>query len=235
MAREEIMKITYLGTLCACALTLVVSTSTNAALVSVLGGQAINDTDLNITWLANANLAATNTFGVSGINADGSMYWDIAQNWISAMNSANYLGYNDWRLPSTLQPDPSCDTQYNGDSFGYTCTGSEMGHLFYNELGGVADSSITSTHNANYDLFSNIQSSIYSHAYWSGVYTPFTNAAWWFHFGLGLMDSQWKLNDNYVIAVREGQVSVVPLPTAAWLFTSGLLGLMGVARRHRVT
>ncbi len=32
----------------------------------------------------------------------------------------------------------------------------------------------------------------------------------------------------------EGQVSAVPVPTAAWLFGSGLLGLVGVARRKKV-
>src|SRR5258708_32553556 len=37
-----------------------------------LGGAAVYDTDLNITWLTNANLAATNKFGTAGINADGS-------------------------------------------------------------------------------------------------------------------------------------------------------------------
>jgi hypothetical protein len=36
-------------------------------------------------------------------------------------------------------------------------------------------------------------------------------------------------------AVRDGDVaaSVVPLPAAAWLFGSGLLGLFGVSRRKQ--
>ncbi len=117
-------------------------TGAHAALTSALGGQVVNDTDLNITWLANANLAASNTFGVSGINAAGWMSWDTAQSWIGAMNAANYLGFNDWRLPTTLQPDASCSYQASGYVGNYNCTGSEMGHLFYNELGGTAGSSI---------------------------------------------------------------------------------------------
>jgi len=32
----------------------------------------------------------------------------------------------------------------------------------------------------------------------------------------------------------EGQVSSVPVPAAAWLFSSGLLGLLGVARRKKI-
>jgi hypothetical protein len=33
-----------------------------------------------------------------------------------------------------------------------------MGNLFYNLLGGTAASSITTSHNANYNLFQNVQS-----------------------------------------------------------------------------
>ncbi|MCE9551092.1 MAG: DUF1566 domain-containing protein, partial [Betaproteobacteria bacterium] len=76
------------------------ATTANATLVSALGGQVVNDTDLNITWLANANLADTQAFGVSGINANGTMNWYTAKLWIAAMNTANYLGYKDWRLPT---------------------------------------------------------------------------------------------------------------------------------------
>jgi len=36
---------------------LLAATAANATLVSALGGQVVNDTDLNITWLADANYA----------------------------------------------------------------------------------------------------------------------------------------------------------------------------------
>jgi hypothetical protein len=172
-----------------------VSATAHAALESRLGGQAVYDTDLNITWLANANLAATNTFGVSGISPAGWMNWDTAQSWIGAMNAANYLGYNDWRLPTTLQPDASCAFQYSdGSSGGIGCTGSEMGHLFYSEFGGVAGSSITATHNTNYSLFSNVQADYY----WSGTEgPPYTDSAWYFAFGLGFQDANWKMADSF--------------------------------------
>jgi Protein of unknown function (DUF1566) len=74
------------------------SSVSNAALVSRLSGQAYYDTNLNITWLTNANLA-------------GATDWNAAQSWIAGLNSANYLGYNDWRLP-TVGP-------VNGTSFNY--------------------------------------------------------------------------------------------------------------------
>ena len=85
---------------CATFLVLLTCTSAQAALFSRAGGQAYYDDVLNITWLADANLANTNTFGVGGIFAGGYMNWNTAQSWIAAMNTAVYLSTSDWRLPS---------------------------------------------------------------------------------------------------------------------------------------
>ena len=125
---------------------LIATSSANAALVASGDGQTVYDTDLNITWLANSLLSATNTFGLTtGVNlgtdsygnqsiisSDGSMTWGGAIKWIAAMNAANFRGYSDWRLPTTLQPDPSCSY------FNLGCIGSEMGHLYYTEMNGPA-------------------------------------------------------------------------------------------------
>jgi hypothetical protein len=56
------------------------------------GGGLIYDTDLDITWLQNANYAGT------------TMYWDEASQWAQDLV---YQGYNDWRLPSALNQDGS--------------------------------------------------------------------------------------------------------------------------------
>ncbi len=212
-----------------------VSATAHAALQSRLGGQAVYDTDLNVTWLANANLAATDTFGVTGISAGGRMFWPTAQNWIAAMNAADYLGHNDWMLPTTLQPDSSCFDQ-GGGSWGLDCTGSQMGHLFYSELGGVAGSSITSTHNASYSLFSNIQ----AWSYWSGtVYAPDPTQAWLFSMGGGMQfwNFQTGSGSEYAWAVLPGDVATTfPTPEAdTWAMMAVGLGLIGaVARRKSV-
>jgi len=220
----------FAGAFCAGVFSLGLVTSAQAALVSRLGGQAVYDTDFNITWLANANLAASNTFGVSGIASNGIMSWDTAQSWIGAMNNNAYLGYSDWRLPTTLQPDPTCDSQSGSTSYGLNCSGSEMGHLFYTELGGVAGNSILNTHNSFFDLFSNLQAD----PYWSGEYqVDPTSRAWIFGFLYGGQDAYYKTDSWYTLAVRSGDVAVVPVPAAAWLFGSGLIGLFGFARRRR--
>lgn len=204
------------------------ATMANAALVGSADGKTVYDADLNITWIANANLAATNTFGITGIDSIGRMSWSTAQNWIGAMNAANYLGYHDWRLPFTPQVDTNCSTFFGATGVGGHCTGSEMGHLFYNELGGAAGHSITITHNANYNLFSNFQ----YRSYWSGTVRN-GSGPYRFDFSDG---SQWNDNPTYslnILAVRDGQVATVPVPAAAWLLGSGLVGLVSVASTRR--
>ena len=96
--------------------------------------------------------------------------------------------------------------------------------------GGSADVSITVLHNANYDLFSNIQDD----AYWSATeYALAESNAWIF----GMNGMQHPFNDKDVLrfawAVHSGDVSAIPVPAAVWLFGSGLIGLVGLARRKK--
>jgi hypothetical protein len=89
--------------------------------------------------------------------------------------------------------------------------------------------SIITTHNANYNLFQNFQSVTIT--YWSSTeYVPDTGA-WGFLF-YGLQDAATKSTSLYALAVRPGDVTAVPLPSALWLFSSGLLALLSLARRH---
>ena len=212
-------------------LTATFATNANAALESRLNGQAVYDTDLNVTWLANANLAATNTFGVSGIDPWGLMTWTAAQSWIGAMNAADYLGYNDWELPTTRQPDASCSIQLGGVSYGNGCTGSEMGHLFYSELGGVADTSIVAIHNANYSLFNNVQNNLY----WSRTaYAPNPALAWNFDMARDYQGYSGKATMGFCAwAVRPGDVAAVPEPETWGMMLAGLV-LVGAMTKQRL-
>jgi hypothetical protein len=169
----------------------------NSALQSRLSGQAYYDTDLNITWLTNANLAATNTFGVPGINPNGVMDWNTAKAWIAAMNSADYLGVSNWRLPAVTDTGPpGCDFAYTGTDCGYNVdlATSEMARMFYATLGDTAGYNTSAVQqpcfaaSPNYCLtskgpFSSLQPSLY----WSGTeYVPPSINAWNFDFRFGL-------------------------------------------------
>jgi len=178
-----------------------------------------------LTWLKNANLADTVDFGVSGIAANGTMTWDVAQSWITAMNAANYAGTNGWRLWSALNSDGS------GPCSGYNCTRSELGHLFYTEGGLTSGQAITSS-TVLTQHFTNMQSSVY----WSGTeYSPGPFGAWGFGTGNGVQGDVRKGGQVYGWAVRPGQVAAAPLPATGLLMALGLLALGATRHGRRAT
>jgi hypothetical protein len=193
------------------ALSLMLATGAEAALVERLGGKAIYDDVADLTWLQDANYAQT-----SGYDADGRMNWVQTKAWAGSLNIDGVTG---WRLPAG----PMLGSGYNQ-------TASEMGNLFYNVLGGTEWTTIGTTHNANYNLFKNVQSNYY----WSGV--EFNSSdAWGFDFGYGGQGSSSKFYDLFGWAVRSGDVgaSPVPVPGALVLMGPALLGLLGVKRSRR--
>ncbi len=198
------------------ALTFFCSANGNTALID-RGNGLIYDTDLDISWLADANLASSRSFGVSGIEADGSMFGGTATDWIIAMNNyqgTGYLGYNSWRL--TIDNCPS--------TAGQNCVDSEFGHLFYIELSGTANAPISSSADPDINLFSNI---VENDWYWTGSLSSGHIRV--FNFGTGSNSRTFGTLAKYrTWAVLDGDVAAVPLPSTLWLFISGIITLVTV-------
>jgi hypothetical protein len=170
-----------------------------------------------LVWLADANFAASNNFGISGINPDGSMTWETAINWINALNNfvnsdgtIGYLGHTNWSLPGTLQHDPGHTlTGPTGDSFGYNNTLSPMDHLFYTEFGGQAGDTISTLPNkAALAQFKNLQ----PYYYWSGTWEPTRTLPADFSFGSGFLGTDKDLDFEYVIP----EFSATPQPDGSF-------------------
>jgi hypothetical protein len=210
---------------------LTVATSAEAALLD-RGGGLIYDSDLDITWLANANLGAGSSFDDGVLATDGAMTWQSAMNWVAALeyyDTVRAVTYDDWRLPATAQPDPTCSQQQGGGAFstGANCTGSELGHMFYTELGGVAYYPVSYSGDPDLALFMNLQSD----GYWSEREFDAT-FAFVLNYEYGLQGSDNKSLGYFAWAVRDGDVAEIPAPPAAWLLATGLVALARHARRR---
>ncbi|WP_298157858.1 DUF1566 domain-containing protein [Ferrovum sp.] len=230
---------------------------TNLAQASLIadGPGLVYDNVANVTWSSNGNLFATmhatdpnlisqiiaavptvhdtpnsldnagpGTYNLSSadFSNSGAMDWWGAMAWVKYLDSTNYLGHSTWMLPTTY--DQTCVGN---------CTNSMLGELFYTGLGGSYGSSIATTHNASYNLFTNIQ----NFAYWSGTeYASNPNGAWDFFTDYGFQGTSGKgYSGFYSWAVLPGNAAAtnVPEPASVGLLGIGMLGLMAGLRRHR--
>ena len=182
------------------------------------GNGLIYDDVLDITWLADANYAFT--IGVTNFGlGDGRMTWTEGNSWVDSLLIG---GHSLWRLPTTSLPDESCNNQEQ--YFGGNCTGSEMGHLFYETLENTYWSGSINT-----GPFINIQiNDSTSDHYWSSTEYEQNNIyAYDFSFATGSQRYRASKNYNdYIWPVHDGDIgNPVPIPAAFWLFASGLISL----------
>lgn len=221
------------------------SIDAQAALID-RGGGLLYDDVLDVTWLQDANYAKT-----SGYNADGKMDWNTAIVWAGSLvyhDSVRNVDYSDWRLAINTpvngslynvnwSPDGSTDYGYN-----ITTPHSEMSYMYYVNLGLKGYVSSAGTVQPDYGIFGNGDVggqnnvgpviNLQSEAYWSGTeYATVPSNAWNFYFNYGFQSYITKDTQFFTWAVRNGDVSSIPVPGAIWLFGSGLAVLLSSKRR----
>jgi uncharacterized protein (TIGR03437 family) len=189
------------------------------------GGLTVYDPVMNVTWLANANVAASNTFGLAACKApgsplfcvdqDGAMNSNSAAQFIANMNTANgtgYLGQSNWQLPTV---DPACDVSYI-----CAATDTPLQELFYDQLGISPGAPVVPAPDIAVGPFNNIQ----PYLYWScGAAAiqdacgtpPATGFQWSFSFGNGFLGTDVLQNDLYVTAYFVGTPSLAAGPVIA--------------------
>jgi hypothetical protein len=196
---------------------------------------AFYDTELNVTWLRNAN-------------ANGLMNWSAAQAWADNLVVGVYSG---WRLPFVVDTgEPGCDFRFDGGTdCGFnvqTKSGatvySEFAHLYYTTLGnkaycapGVFDCDLTQPQPGwgppNTGNFLALQADLY---YWFGTeYAIRTGAVWAFAPLVGYQGFVFKSDTWYAIAVHPGDVTAaIPEPETYAFMLAGLTALVVVQRRR---
>ena len=197
----------FIGTICTCLA--VISFNSHAAFVERLGGLAYYDDVLNLTWLTDANAAGTK------------LNWVNANNWAANLDVSGVTG---WRLPNM---------DINGDDVIVSCTtdqaackDNEYGHLYNYGASMTFGGGITS---GSPDPFSNVLFDFY----WSSTEYARPIGAQLMHFGVGIQDPGRREDTFFAWAVKSGDVSAIPVPAAVWLFGSGLISLVGLARRKK--
>jgi len=214
------------------------SSTANANLVD-LGNGMIYDKAQKLTWMQNANV-------------NGKMTWSQANAWAENLV---FGGYDDWRLPTTIQDDDTCGEDVRGGllyEHRVGCTGGEMEHLTAFELYDADDPPLSDQYSHLGDPFlnepfDNIRTDT---RYWTG--TPYRDGVdpqtgktlsgfyWQWSFVRSLSNSDFSGpykttlsggNPRYAWAVRDGRAVAVPLPPSIWLVGTGLIGLVGQRRK----
>jgi hypothetical protein len=191
--------------------------------------QATSDTNLINTIIFDTTTVGAHTVATTDFDTvTGTMNWWGAQAWIGYLNVTAYHGYNSWSLPST-----------NPAIVSTVQIGSQLSELFYTELGGISGTSIVNSHNANYNLFTNLANAA---VFWSStdnVAQP-ASSAWYFdntNGGQGYSNKDGYTNKvGYFSAlpILQGNASPVPVPGAAWLFGTGLISFCGFKKRKNI-
>jgi hypothetical protein len=166
--------------------------------------------------------------------------WYDQKSWASGLNASGVLSYNihpgfsvewganAWRLPDIL-------TDFGA---GYNRTASEMGHLYYNELGLKSyidrGNKFVTLDGLKVSDFDNLIADLYW--YLNEEVEDFGgHIGSSYNFGMNDGVQFYEYNDNtrYGLSVRNAHISAVPEPGAFWLVGIGLACLISMGVRNR--
>jgi uncharacterized protein (TIGR03437 family) len=218
-----IRQITTAGVLVTCAFSPLLAGSTFTLSTD---GITVYDSVNNITWLADFNSPASNRFGIPActgtnvgaqtcINPSGAMNFLTAAAWVAGMNAANYLGHNNWQLPTTPLLDNNCGkTGPNGQSFGFGCTAGALDTV-YNGVGLISPGTADPIPPNTAGPFSNVQPYLYWSESVAGAGASAGNAT--FSFATGWQGANTLPNFLYLWPMVPGKLPGTPTATGTGL------------------
>jgi hypothetical protein len=180
----------------------------------------VYDANQNVTWLADADFAASpdgrailGAARIAGAAPSGIMDYPTALRLVQAMNTIpcqgkGYLCHNTWQLPVMITDpahDPTCTVHrgFDGNSFGPNCRGSAFGSLFYRGLRLNYPSSVAPRFQDSVAGFSNLHPALY----WSATQAGQTGQQT-FSFLMGQSGSNTtNFNLLHVLAMHRGLLS----------------------------
>lgn len=226
-------------------LLLVGNNGTAQALMTTIGTATYNGSDYKLIWEDSNN--GNSLVWLDYTHRDytpGGGTWNNQMAWAAGLDGALTInlgsGYSitwddaSWRLPATL--DGPYSVGYDGTTTaGFNITSSEMGYLYYKELGNIGRYNTSGELQSNFSLqntgdFNNL----FATWYWSGTDNANGPDAWNYsmYYGWQTKNSKSTRIDG-ALAVRSGQVSAVPVPGTLLLFGTGLAGIGGSRFRRK--
>jgi len=235
----------FLGTSHADLITIGTATYASATSTATNTSQSTTENVYNLIWDDGFTNDIKTHDSIVWMDYSNSQTWVNLKNWAGNLESAldinldsgYHVNWNDstWRLPIT---DVNLLYQWGYDgttTAGYNITASEMGHLYYEELGLIGKYNTNGIERysgwglTNTGLFENLVSTWY----WSETEDlNYPNTAWGFDLSRGLQGNISMGGWHSGLAVRAGNISFTPVPEPTTIIIFGL-GLLGLARVNR--